>query len=97
MNRWRYLRGPDRSHHIFHGPNLLGTRVAEDAAAVHEDFQLVVGKLHLGLNAVFRYQLALEAPGQASQTASNQAAVDFDLRILVHGSERRANHLGSHA
>ena len=80
----RSLRAFDRSHHVFHGRNPLGTRVSEDTATVGEDFKLVVGKLHLWMDAVFRYEFALKAPGQASDAASNQATVDFDLRILVH-------------
>ena len=71
--------------------NLFGTRVAEDAAAVDHDFQFVIGKLHLWMDAVFCNQFALKAPGQASYAASNQAAVDLDLGILVHG-DKSANH-----
>jgi hypothetical protein len=40
---------------------------------------------HRGTDAVLRFDLSLKAPGQASQAASKQAAVDFDLRIFVHG------------
>ncbi len=56
----------------------------ENAVAINQYFQLTVGKSHLRLNAVFRFQFALQAPGQASFIGSNQAAVDFDSSFLVH-------------
>jgi len=83
-NGLRSLRTLDRSDHIFYRRNLFGSRVAEDTAAVHEDLQFVVSEPHLRTDAVLRNQLALKAPGQASYSTSNQAAVDFNLSVPIH-------------
>jgi len=40
---------------------------------------------HPGTDAVLRFDLSLKAPGQASQAASKQAAVDFDVSVWIHG------------
>ncbi len=43
-----------------------------------------MGVSHLGVNAVFRLQFLLKAPGQASFVASNQAAANLNPNVLVH-------------
>ena len=40
--------------------------VREDTAAIDENLELSVGVAHLGSDAVFRFEFALQAAGQAS-------------------------------
>ena len=52
--------------------------------AVDQDLEISVGVADFRLNAVFRFEFALKAPGQASFVGSNQAAADIDFGVLVH-------------
>jgi hypothetical protein len=58
--------------------------IGEDTAIADDDLELSVGKAHLGVDTVFRFEFALQAPGQASLVGSNQASANFDFRVLVH-------------
>src|SRR5208283_1671456 len=64
-----------------------GFFMRKHSSPVDQNFQFAHGVLHLGLNSVFRLQFALQAPGLASQIASNQAAADFHShRVVYHRS-----------
>ena len=52
--------------------------------AVDQHLKLSVGVADFRLNAVFRFEFALKAPGQATFVGSNQAAADFDFGVRVH-------------
>ena len=70
---------PDSLDHPFHRGNPLRFRIAVDAAPIYQYFQFVIGVLHLRRDAVLGFKFALQAPGQASQAGSYQAAANFDL------------------
>ena len=74
---------PNRLDDSLHRRNPLRLAVAVDAAAVDQYFQLVQRVLHLRLDAVLRFEFALQAPGQASQAGSNQTATNFYLHPLL--------------
>ena len=71
----------NRLDNPFYCGDALRSRVAKDAASIDQHFQFVIGVLHLRPNAVLGFELALQAPGQASQARSYQAAADFNLHI----------------
>ena len=72
--------------------------IGEDTAAVDQNLEFSVSMAHLRTDAIFRFEFALQAPGQASLVGSNKAAenLDFDLSVHrglfllanIHGSSR---------
>ena len=63
----------------------------EDTDAVDQYLKLSVSVSNLRLDTVLRFKFALQAPGQASFVASNQAATNLDFSVLVHMFERGCN------
>ena len=72
-------------HEALHGRNALRLGVTENRPAIHQHLKLVVLMAHLRADGVSRFDLSLQAPGQASQAASKQASANFDVGVGVHG------------
>ena len=72
-------------HEALHGRNALRLRVTENRPAIHQHLKLVVLMAHRRADGVSRFDLSLQAPGQASQAASKQASANFDVGVGVHG------------